>query len=328
MPSAPNQVGYLYSFPSSSLTVEPFSAVVADRDCFGSHLSQLNWWTKSFPDFLVAPPWLLSPSAVKPVRDWSVCHLSQWPSWGGQFYGRGSPSLIAELFSASCLLATGMFAISRWLYWETKSFSPFRLFQYWPAELSAFDSDRDWALCHLSVGVLDNRLFSVSNLGEVFSNPQSIFSGTVATSFARVGFIPWNGKRSSKIPSCLVPLTFSFRVAGLLYISCDHLWSIYFLTWLSKKVLILAMKLQNCRDEKLFVFYQQLFFFFFVTFPFNLLLASCDGFRNSFSFDYSNSVKCYLSGQAYYIYSTWNILLILTSNCLLPWFFRIFFQLT
>lgn len=77
MPSAPNQVGYLYSFPSSSLTVEPFSAVVADRDCFGSHLSQLNWRTKSFPDFLVAPPWLLSPSAVKPVRDWFVCHLSQ-----------------------------------------------------------------------------------------------------------------------------------------------------------------------------------------------------------------------------------------------------------
>lgn len=235
MSSAPNQVGYLYSFPSSSLTVEPFSAVVADRDCFGSHLSQLNWRTKSFPDFLVAPPWLLSPSAVKPVRDWFVCHLSQWPSWGGQFYGRGSPSLIAELFSASCLLATGMFAISRWLYWETKSFSPFRLYQYWPAELSAFDSDRDWALCHLSVGVLDNHLFFVSNLGEVLSNPQSIFSGIVATSFARVGFIPWNGKRSSKIPSCLVPLTFSFRVAGLLYISCDHLWSIFFLRWLSKK---------------------------------------------------------------------------------------------
>lgn len=60
MPSAPNQAGLLYSFPSSSLTVEPFSAVVADRDCFGSHLSQFNWWTKSFPDFLVAPPWLLS----------------------------------------------------------------------------------------------------------------------------------------------------------------------------------------------------------------------------------------------------------------------------
>ena len=276
MPSAPNQVGYLYSFPSSSLTVEPFSAVVADRDCFGSHLSQLNWRTKSFPDFLVAPPWLLSPSAVKPVRDWFVCHLSQWPSWGGQFYGRGSPSLIAELFSASCLLATGMFAISRWLYWETKSFSPFRLFQYWPAELSAFDSDRDWALCHLSVGVLDNHLFSVSNLGEVFSNPQSIFSGIVATSFARVGFIPWNGKRSSKIPSCLVPLTFSFRVAGLLYISCDHLWSIYFLTWLSKKVLILPSRLTA---KTINYFYQQSFFFFLLRFiaTFYLLLVMAFG---------------------------------------------------
>lgn len=156
MSSAPNQVGYLYSFPSSSLTVEPFSAVVADRDCFGSHLSQLNWRTKSFPDFLVTPPWLLSPSAVKPVATGlSAISLNDqvgaansmgvvlpvWlPSFSvhhacsrlvclqslGDFIGRQNLSLRFGYSNIDLLsflhliqIATGPYAISQWACWIT-----------------------------------------------------------------------------------------------------------------------------------------------------------------------------------------------------------------